>query len=72
MPLRAELFGKSDQVKMIYFEKVQKIEGIWTITRARIEDPKKQAELIVTLKEAHYNPDLEDYWFTEEYLKPPQ
>jgi Outer membrane lipoprotein-sorting protein len=72
MPLRAELFGKSDQLKMIYFEEVQKIEGIWTITRARIEDPKKQAELIVTLKEAHYNPDLADYWFTEEYLKSPQ
>ena len=72
MPLRAELFGKSDQLKMIYFEEVQKIEGIWTIARARIEDPRKQAELIVTLKEAHYNPDLEDYWFTEEYLKSPQ
>jgi hypothetical protein len=72
MPLRAELFGKSDQFRMIYFEEVQKIEGIWTITRARVEDSKKPAQLIVTLKEAHYNLDLEDYWFTEEYLKPAQ
>ena len=72
MPLRAELFGKSDQLKTIYFEEVKKIEGIWTITRARIEDSTKQAALIVTLKEAHYSPNLEDRWFTEEYLKSPK
>jgi hypothetical protein len=69
MPLRAELFGKSDEFRIIYFEEVQKIDGIWTVKRARIEDPKKKAQLTVTLKEARYNPDLEDDWFTEEGLE---
>jgi hypothetical protein len=54
MPLRAELFGKSDPLKVVHFEEVQKLEGVWTITRARVEDLKKHAQLIITLKEAHY------------------
>jgi outer membrane lipoprotein-sorting protein len=69
MPLRAELFGRSDEFRIIYFEEVQKIDGIWTVMRARVEDPKKKAQLTVTLKEARYDPNLEDDWFTEEYLK---
>jgi Outer membrane lipoprotein-sorting protein len=69
MPLKAELFGKSDYFKVIYFEEVKAIEGIWTITRARVEDLKDKGQLVVTLTEAHYHPDLTEHFFREEYLK---
>jgi Outer membrane lipoprotein-sorting protein len=69
MPLKAELFGKSDYFRVIYFEEVKAIEGIWTVTRARVEDLKDKGQLVITLKEARYHPDLKDHLFTEEYLK---
>jgi Outer membrane lipoprotein-sorting protein len=69
MPLKAELFGKSDNFRVIYFEEVKAIDGIWTVTRARLEDLKDQGQLVITLKEARYHPDLNDHLFSEEYLK---
>jgi len=70
MPQRWELFGKSDQLeKSIFLEEVRKIDGIWTIARARVEDLKKKGRLVLTLKEVNYHPDLKDSLFTEEYLK---
>jgi Outer membrane lipoprotein-sorting protein len=69
MPLRAELFEKSGLSKVIYFEEIRKIQGIWTITRARVEELKEHGQVVVTLKEAQYRPELEDCWFSEECLK---
>jgi hypothetical protein len=70
MPLRWELFGRSGQLeKIIFIEEVRKIDGIWTIARARVEDLKKKGRLALTLKEVHYHPDLKDTLFSEEYLK---
>ncbi len=64
------MFGKSDQLeKSIFLEEVRKIDGIWTIARARVEDLKKKGRLVLTLKEVNYHPDLKDSLFTEEYLK---
>jgi hypothetical protein len=69
MPLKAELFGKPDNFKVIYFEEVKAIDGIWTIVRAHLEDLKDKGQLVITLKEARYNPDLKDHLFSEEHLK---
>jgi hypothetical protein len=54
---------------VIYFEEIRKIQGIWTITRARVEELKEHGQLVITLKEAQYRPELEDCWFSEECLK---
>jgi hypothetical protein len=69
MPLRAELFEKSGPSKVVYFEEIQKLQGIWTVTRARVEDLKQHGQLVVRLKQAEYRPELQDSWFSEEYLK---
>src|SRR6266516_837366 len=70
MPLRWELFGKSGLLeKIISIEEVRKIDGIWTIARARVEDLKKKGRLALTLKVVNYHPDLKDSLFTEEYLR---
>jgi hypothetical protein len=70
MPLKWELFGNSGQLqKNIFAEEMKEIEGIWTLTKVRVEDLKKNSQLILTLKEANYNPELKDQSFSEEYLK---
>ncbi len=70
MPFRWELFGRSGQIeKVIFMEDVVRIDGIWTIARARVQEPRKKSELVLTLREVNYHPDLKDSFFTEEYLR---
>ena len=70
MPLKWELFGNSDTLeKIIQVEAVKKIDGLWMVARALVEDLKKKGQLTLTLKEADPNPDLKDQWFREDYLK---
>ena len=70
MPLKWDLFGNSNRLeKTIRAEEVKQIEGVWTLTKVRVDDLKKNSQLELTLKEVHYHPDLKDQMFTEEYLK---
>ena len=64
-----ELFGKSGQLeKVIHAAEIQKLQGIATVTLARVEELKKKSKLTLRVKEANYSPKLEDEWFTEKYL----
>jgi Outer membrane lipoprotein-sorting protein len=70
MLLKWELFGQSNKLeKVATAEEIKQIEGFWTVTLARVDDLKKGGKLTLRLKEAHYNPQLEDDLFSEEYLK---
>ncbi|PYV44173.1 MAG: hypothetical protein DMG06_07655 [Acidobacteria bacterium] len=70
MPLKWELFGNSDKLeKIIQVEDVKKIDGLWAVARALVEDLKKKGQLTLTLKDVKPDPDLKDQWFTEDYLK---
>ncbi|MBM3801666.1 MAG: outer membrane lipoprotein-sorting protein [Acidimicrobiia bacterium] len=64
-----ELFGKSGQLeKVIHAEEIRTLQTFPTVTRARVEELKKNSKLILRVKEARYNPTLNDEWFTEKYL----
>lgn len=70
MALKWELFGNSNRLeKIIQVEEVKRIDGVWAVARALVEDLKKKGHLTLTLKEAQLNPDLKDQWFSEDYLK---
>ena len=70
MPLKWELFGNSNRLeKIIQVEDVKRIDRLWTVARALVQDLKKKGQLRLTLKEVHANPDLKDQWFSEAYLK---
>jgi hypothetical protein len=70
MLLKWDLFGKSNKLeKVITAEEIKQIQGFWTVTVARVDDLKKKGKLTLRLKEAHYNPPLQDDLFSEEYLK---
>jgi Outer membrane lipoprotein-sorting protein len=64
-----ELFGKSGQLeKVIHVEEIKTLQGVATVTVARVEELKKKGKLTLKTKEAQYNPTLNDEWFTEKYL----
>jgi len=65
-----ELFGNSNQLeKIIRTAQISKIQGVWTVVNAHVEDLKKKGKLTLNLKHADYHPDLKDSLFSEEYLK---
>ena len=65
-----ELFGGSNQLeKVINAEEIKQVQGFWTLTLARVDELKKKGKLTLRLKDAHYNPELKDNLFSEEYLK---
>lgn len=64
-----ELFGKSGQLeKVIHAEEIKTLQSLPTVTVARVEELKKKGKLTLTMKQAQYNPKLNDEWFTEKYL----
>jgi len=64
-----ELFGKSGRLeKVIYAEDVKTVQAVPTVTLARVEELKKKGKLTLRVKEARYNPKLNNEWFSEKYL----
>jgi hypothetical protein len=53
---------------VIHAEEIKSLQGVPTVTVARVEELKKKGKLILKTKEAQYNPKLNDEWFTEKYL----
>jgi hypothetical protein len=67
--LKWELFGKSGKLeKVIHAEEVKTLQGLPTVTVARVEEPKKGSKLTLKTKEVQYSPKLKDEWFSEKYL----
>jgi Outer membrane lipoprotein-sorting protein len=65
-----ELFGNSNQLeKVIAAEEIKQIDGVWTVSVARIDELKRQGKLILRLKDVDYHPRLQDSLFDEKYLK---
>ncbi len=70
MALMWELFGTPNRLdKVIKVDELRKIDGIWTVARASVQDLKKKGQLRLSLQQAAYNPSLKEHWFSEEYLK---
>lgn len=64
-----ELFGKSGKLeKVIHAEEIKTLQGLPTVTVARVEELKKKSKLTLRTKEAQYSPKLNDEWFSEKYL----
>jgi hypothetical protein len=64
-----ELFGKSGQLeKVIHTEEIKTVQGLPTVSVARVEEPKKGSKLTLKTKEVQYKPKLKDEWFSEKYL----
>ena len=64
-----ELFGKSGKLeKVIHAEEIKTLQGLPTVTVARVEELKKGGKLTLKIKKVQYNPKLKDEWFSEKYL----
>ncbi|PIE63780.1 MAG: outer membrane lipoprotein-sorting protein [Desulfobacterales bacterium] len=67
---KSEFYDKRDKLlKTAQYEKVENIDGIWTVTRMRLQTPAKRSETVIDWSELRYNVGLEDILFEHSRLK---
>lgn len=67
--LRREFFDQNgDKVKVWTIDKVEQIDGIWTLTGQQMQDLKNNATSRLDISNIKYNADLPDVMFTPKYL----
>ena len=67
--MRREFFDKNgDKVKVWSIDKVEQIDGIWTLTGQEMQDLKSKAKSRLDVSDVTYNAELPDVMFTPKYL----
>jgi outer membrane lipoprotein-sorting protein len=67
--LRREYFDKKgDKVKVWTVDKVEKIEGIWTLSGQKMENVQEGSESRLDVSDIKYNVEVSDAIFTPKYL----
>ncbi len=67
--LRREFFDKNgDKVKVWTIDKVEQIDGIWTLTGQEMQDLKNKTKSRLDVSDVKYNAELPDVMFTPKYL----
>lgn len=67
--MRREFFDKNgDKVKVWTIDKVEQIDGIWTLTGQEMQDLKNRATSRLDVSDVRYNAELPDVMFTPKYL----
>lgn len=67
--MRRQFFDKrGDMVKVWTVDKVEQIDGIWTLSGQRMENLKDNTSSRLDVSEITYNADLPDAMFTPKYL----
>ena len=67
--LRREFFDKNgDKVKVWTIDKVEQIDGIWTLTGQEMQDLKNKSKSRLDVSDVKYNAELPDVMFTPKYL----
>jgi hypothetical protein len=67
--MRREFFDKNgDKVKVWTIDKVEQIDGIWTLSGQEMQDLKSKTASRLDVSEIKYNADLPDVMFTPKYL----
>jgi hypothetical protein len=67
--LRREFFDKNgDKVKVWTIDKVEQIDGIWTLTGQEMQDVKNKTKSRLDVSDIKYNAELPDVMFTPKYL----
>ncbi len=70
LPTKVEYFDKAGKkYRVMTVEKVEKIQGHHTVTRASIEDLSAKSKTTVEYSDVRYDLDLPDRIFTERYLR---
>lgn len=70
LPLKIEFYDKRNRLFKIFTgKKFQKIDGIWTILDAEMNDLKKEHRTLMKTDEIQYNRNVPDEVFTKGYMK---
>lgn len=67
--MRREFFDKSgEKVKIWTIDKVEQIDGVWTLTGQEMQDLKSKSKSRLDVTDVKYNAELPDSMFTPKYL----
>jgi outer membrane lipoprotein-sorting protein len=70
LPIKIEFYDKRNRLFKIFTGKnIQKIDGIWTILDAEMNDLKKEHRTLMKTDEIQYNRNVPDEVFTKGYMK---
>jgi len=70
LPMKIEFYDKRNRFFKIFTgKKIQKIDGIWTILDAEMNDLKKEHRTLMKTDEIQYNCNVPDEVFTKGYMK---
>ncbi len=70
LPIKIEFYDKRNRLFKIFTgKKIQKIDGIWTILDAEMNDLKKEHRTLMKTDEVQYNRNVPDEVFTKGYMK---
>lgn len=69
LPVKIAYFDKSgQQFKTALYGGVQQINGIWTVTKIKMETPRQSSVTLLQYQHTEYNPALDDGLFTQANL----
>jgi outer membrane lipoprotein-sorting protein len=70
IPMRREFFdAEGKKIKVWTVNRVEKIDGFWTMMEQTMENLEENADSSIAVKKIKYNADLDDSVFTPEYLR---
>jgi hypothetical protein len=70
LPIKTEFYDKRGRLfKILTGKKIQKIDGIWTILDAEMNDLKKKHRTLMKTDEIQYNRSVPDEIFTKGYMR---
>ena len=69
IPLKVEFYDKRGRlVKRLLNRNLKKVDGIWTVFDAEMQDLKKKSRTLMRISEIKYNRGIPDRVFTKEYM----
>ena len=69
LPVKLEMYGKTDIVRRLVYRKIEKVQNIWTPLEMEMTDSKRNSKTILKTEKLQYNAPLKEDHFTLEALR---
>ena len=69
LPVKLEMYGKTDIVRRLAYRKIEKVQNIWTPLEMEMTDSKRNSKTILKTEKLQYNTPLKEDHFTLEALR---
>ena len=69
IPVKLEMYGKSEMVRRLIYRKIEKMQNIWTPLELEMSDLKRNSKTVLKTEKLQYNVPLKAERFTIEALR---